>query len=347
MIDALTITTTGGRGGNGAISFRREKYVPRGGPDGGNGGKGGDVVIKGDSGKQTLLDLRYKKKYNAGNGKNGGGRDRTGQTGSDIIIYVPFGTMVFDEENGMLLADISRSQPEFLLAKGGRGGRGNSSFTNSTQRAPRTAETGEDGEGRIIRLELKLIADVGIIGYPNAGKSTFISTVSAAKSKIADYPFTTLTPVLGVVKDDTGSSFVIADMPGLIEGASKGDGLGRNFLRHIERTDLLLHFVDVSAYPIPECCAEEPVVDRYLAIRKELESYSCDVAVKREAIVATKTDSTVKENLERLAEYALKNGKPFFKISSLSKEGIPELLLWIHQILQDKSAAEECTKNSL
>jgi len=345
FVDTLTFIAVGGHGGKGAVSFRREKYVPRGGPDGGNGGRGGDVIIRGDIGRHTLLDLRYKREYAAGDGDDGKGRDRTGSAGADTIIYVPMGTLVFSKDSGALLADIDSSQPEFLLAKGGRGGRGNSAFATPTQRAPRIAENGADGEVNAVRLELKLIADVGIIGYPNAGKSTFISAVSAAKSKVADYPFTTLTPVLGVVKNEADDSFVIADLPGLIEGAGKGAGLGQSFLRHIERTYLLLHFVDISGF-IPDDNGKEQIIDRYLTIRKELESYSDEVAAKPEVIVATKADAAVKENLEQLAEYVQRNDKPFFKISSLSKEGISELLLWIFQRLQRRNVLRNGTENN-
>ena len=347
FVDTVNFIAVGGCGGKGAVSFRREKYVPRGGPDGGNGGKGGDVIIRGDAGKHTLLDLRYRKEYAAENGDSGKGRDCTGAAGADVIIYVPIGTIVYNRDSGAMLADISKSKSEFLLAKGGRGGRGNNAFTTSTQRAPRIAEDGSKGEILAVRLELKLIADVGIIGYPNAGKSTFISVVSAAKSKVADYPFTTLTPVLGVVKNEVGGSFVIADMPGLIEGAHRGAGLGRNFLRHIERTDLLLHFIDVSAHIVVEDGEDKTVIDRYFVIRKELESYSGEVAAKPEVIVATKTDVAVKENLEQLADYAQQNGKLFFNISSLSKKGVAELLLWISQRLQERDAIRGDTENSL
>lgn len=329
FVDVLTFTAMGGDGGKGCISFRREKYVPLGGPDGGSGGHGGSVVIKGEPGMQTLLDLRYKREYKAERGEHGKGSDMTGRNGRDLIITVPYGTIVYNDETGDMLADISADFPEYILAKGGRGGRGNSAFTTATQRAPRIAEEGEPGDTVKARLELKLIADVGIVGYPNAGKSTFISVVSAAKPKIADYPFTTLAPVLGVVKNEYGGSYVIADMPGLIEGASDGVGLGLQFLRHIERTKLLLHFVDSSD--------EVSMIDRYHNIRRELESYSCDVAKKKEIVVATKLDSSSEDNLSEFESYITSLGKPFFKISSLSRDGLQELLKWINQEFQKEN----------
>ncbi|MDR2884158.1 MAG: GTPase ObgE [Deferribacteraceae bacterium] len=333
FVDTLTMTVEGGHGGNGVISFRREKYVPKGGPDGGHGGVGGDVVLRGDKGTQTLLDLRYKRAYKAENGENGRGRDQTGHSGADLIIPVPFGTIVYDEESGEVIVDISEELPEFILAHGGRGGRGNSAFATPTQRAPRTQEDGEAGEFRSVRLELKLIADVGIVGSPNAGKSTFISVVSAAKPKIADYPFTTLAPVLGVVKDSYGGAFVIADMPGLVEGAHTGVGLGLQFLRHIERTRILLHFIDSSD--------EVSMIDRYLAIRQELDSYEAgegfDILDKEEILVATKIDSANQDNLTEFAEYAKGLGKKFFKISSLSKDGVAELIGCITGMLREES----------
>jgi GTP-binding protein len=336
FVDTLTLTAIAGRGGNGAVSFRREKYVPRGGPDGGNGGNGGNVILRGDKGTQTLLDLRYKHEYRAQDGEKGKGRDQTGRSGKDLVINIPFGTIIYDSETSQELADISEDFPEYLLVAGGRGGRGNSSFATSTQRAPRIAEDGTAGEERVVRLELKLIADVGIIGYPNAGKSTFISVVSAAKPKIADYPFTTLAPVLGVVKDSIGGAFVIADMPGLVDGAHTGIGLGLQFLRHIERTRLLLHFIDSSD--------EISMVDRYLAIRNELELYKADtseagftpVSSKLEIIVATKTDSVVQVNLDEFEKYVKGLNKPFFKISSLNKDGVAGLITCITQTLKSE-----------
>lgn len=329
FVDTLTLTVKAGRGGDGCVSFRREKFVPRGGPDGGGGGSGGDIIIRGDKGKHTLLDLRYKKLYKAEDGGRGQGRDKTGRSGIDLVIPVPFGTLIIDED-GNQLVDISDEQPEFLLAKGGRGGRGNSAFATSTQRTPRVAEEGTEGESITVHLELKLIADVGIVGYPNAGKSTFISVVSAAKPKVADYPFTTLSPVLGVVKNSLGGSFVIADMPGLIEGAHKGTGLGLQFLRHIERTGLLLHFVDSSS--------QEGMVDRYEAIRNELSSYSEEVADKKEIVVATKLDSVMQENLDEFTLYLKDKGVELFSISSLTKAGVDELIKYVEKAVSEQLA---------
>lgn len=332
FVDTLTLTVSSGNGGNGAVSFRREKYVPKGGPDGGHGGNGGNVIIRADKGKQTLLDLRYKTEYKAENGAKGKGRDQAGRTGTDLIILVPFGTIVVNNETGEEIADVSEENSEFILLHGGRGGRGNTAFVSATHRTPRTAEPGGPGETLTIRLELKLIADVGIVGYPNAGKSTFISVVSAARPKVADYPFTTLTPVLGVVKDVLGGSFVIADMPGLIEGAHEGVGLGLRFLRHIERTRVLLHFIDAAA--------EESMIDRYLAIRRELELYSDDVAAKPEIIVATKADSAIAENLSEFRKYLAAQGKELKMISSVAGTGVKELLECIGKALAEVSPAE-------
>lgn len=326
FVDILNFKAVAGKGGKGAVSFRREKYVPLGGPDGGTGGDGGNVILKGDGGKQTLLDLRYKREYKAEDGNRGGSRDQTGRSGADLIIHVPYGTIIYDNQTGDMLADISTEHPEYMVAIGGKGGRGNASYASATHRAPRSFEEGTPGEEVDVRLELKLIADVGIIGYPNAGKSTFISVVSAARPKIADYPFTTLTPVLGVVKNSLGGSFVLADMPGLIEDAHKGVGLGLRFLRHIERTQLLLHFVDSSL--------EESMVDRYKAIRKELSAYSEKVADKQEIVVATKADSAIKENLEEFKKFIETGENKFFVISSLSKDGVSELLKCVEKDLR-------------
>ena len=327
FVDSLSLKVAGGHGGKGVVSFRREKFVPKGGPDGGNGGDGGNVIVQGDAGKQTLLDLRYKVEYVASNGERGGSRDKTGKNGADLVISVPYGTMIYDDTTGELLADISKENPCYMVAIGGKGGRGNASFASSTHRAPREAEEGTPGEEHALRFELKLIADVGIIGYPNAGKSTFISVVSAARPKIADYPFTTLTPILGVVKNSYGGAFVIADMPGLIEDAHKGSGLGLRFLRHIERTALLLHFVDASI--------EESMIERYLAIRKELTAYSGEVSLKPEIVVATKADSAIKTNLEDFALFIREAGRMFFVVSSLSHDGVPELIKCIEKKLKD------------
>lgn len=323
FLDTTKIKIKAGDGGRGCVSFRREKYVPRGGPDGGNGGSGGNIVIVGNRSKYTLLDLNYKTNYAAERGEHGRGKDQHGRRGRDMEITVPLGTIVKDYETGKVLGDITEDGQRLVAAKGGKGGRGNMSFVNSTRRAPRISEDGEKGEERALLLELKLIADVGIIGLPNAGKSTFIASVSAAKPKIADYPFTTITPNLGVVKNITGGSFVLADMPGLIEGAHENAGLGVRFLKHIERTEILLHFVDASD--------EDSMVERYKTIRDEILLYSGKLSEKEEIIAATKVDSKNEDNLEEFERYVNNYlNKQLYKISSVAREGIDDLLkkLW-------------------
>lgn len=324
FLDTITINVKAGDGGKGCISFRREKYVPRGGPDGGNGGDGGSIFLVGDQSKYTLLDLNYMTNYSAERGEHGKGKDMHGRRGKDLEITVPLGTIVKDADTGEVLGDITSDGQKLLVAEGGRGGRGNMSFVSSTQRAPRIAEEGGKGEERRLFLELKLIADVGVVGFPNTGKSTFISVVSAAKPKIANYPFTTITPNLGVVKSKTGGSFVVADMPGLIEGAHDNTGLGIRFLKHIERTKIFLHFVDSAE--------ESSMIDRYETIRKELLLYSEKLNDKEEIVVATKIDSSINANLEEFREYIFsKYNKRLFFISSVTGEGIDELLraIWI------------------
>ncbi len=324
FLDTITINVKAGDGGKGCISFRREKYVPRGGPDGGNGGDGGSIFLVGDQSKYTLLDLNYMTNYSAERGEHGKGKDMHGRKGKDLEITVPLGTIVKDADTGDVLGDITSDGQRLLVAEGGRGGRGNMSFVSSTQRAPRIAEEGKKGEERRLFLELKLIADVGVVGFPNTGKSTFISVVSAAKPKIADYPFTTITPNLGVVKNKTGGSFVVADMPGLIEGAHDNTGLGIRFLKHIERTKIFLHFVDSSE--------ESSMIDRYETIRKELLLYSEKLSDKEEIVVATKIDARINTNLKEFREYIFSNyNKRLFFISSVTGEGIDELLqaIWI------------------
>jgi GTP-binding protein len=318
FVDTVEFSVTAGDGGKGCVSFRREKYVPRGGPNGGNGGSGGSVILRGRESMHTLLDLRYKKQYKAKNGEPGRGRDQYGAAGEDLILSVPFGTIVYDAESEAVIADISPETPEILLLKGGRGGRGNAAFTTPSQRTPRFAEDGEKAETLNIRLVLKLIADVGIIGYPNAGKSTFISKVTKARSKAADYPFTTLHPILGVVKDGY-TSYVISDMPGIIDGAHEGAGLGLQFLRHIERVRLLLHFVDSSAEE------EDGMILKYTSLRRELELYSHEVAMKPEIVVASKIDAAA-GSTEKFAKFLEEREIPFFEISALTGAGLPALM---------------------
>lgn len=321
FIDTASIRLKAGRGGDGCISFRREKYVPKGGPNGGNGGNGASIYFIGDKTRHTLMDFRYKAVYKAEDGEKGKGSDMHGKAGEDLVLPVPLGTIIKNAETGDIIADITIHGDKVLVASGGRGGRGNMCFATPEQRAPRYAEDGKEGEELEVELELKLLADVGIIGFPNAGKSTFISVVSAAKPKIADYPFTTLTPNLGVIKDGHGGSFVIADMPGLIEDAHTGSGLGHQFLRHIERTSILLHFIDASS--------EESMVKRYETIRRELTLYNSGLENRTEIITATKMDACNEDNLKEFEEYVAKNKLTLFKISSISHNGTKELIEYV------------------
>ncbi|MDO8518593.1 MAG: GTPase ObgE, partial [Deltaproteobacteria bacterium] len=284
FIDEAKINVAAGNGGKGCVSFRREKWVPRGGPDGGNGGKGGDVVFKVHEGLTTLMDLQYKKHFKASDGRNGKGSQQDGRGGPDVILHVPPGTLLYDDDSGKCLADLKKLDDTFIVTKGGRGGKGNAFFTTATRQAPRFAQEGEAGEEKNLRLELKLLADVGLIGFPNAGKSTFLSTVSKARPKIADYPFTTLTPFLGVVTHKSYPPFTIADLPGLIEGAHEGHGLGIKFLKHIERTRIFLHLISLGPDEVV------PVETRYEKIRKELKAYNPAFARRPQIIVLTKLD---------------------------------------------------------
>ena len=328
--DYTKIIIKSGDGGNGAISFRREKYVAAGGPDGGDGGKGGDVYFKVDKDKNTLIDFRYNKKYKAENGEHGSGSKCNGKYGKDIYIGVPRGTVIKDVETGKIVADLSEPEQVELILKGGRGGKGNMHFATATRQAPRFAQDGEKGEEKEIILELKLLADVGLLGFPNVGKSTFLSTVTDARPKIADYQFTTLEPNLGVVKSKNGESFVIADIPGIIEGASDGVGLGLKFLRHIERTRLLLHLIDVSG-----ASGRNPVED-FNIINEELKKYSEKLAQRKQIIVASRADIIQDEELyNELEKLAKERNMELFKISSVTGEGIKELLDYVSKILKD------------
>ncbi len=328
--DYTKIFVKSGNGGNGAISFRREKYVAAGGPDGGDGGKGGDVYFITDKDSNTLINFRYNKKFKAENGQNGSGARCNGKQGQDLYIKVPIGTVVKDAETGEIVADLSEENSKELVLPGGRGGKGNTHFATSTRQAPRFAQSGEKGIEKELILELKSLADVGLVGFPNAGKSTFLSVVTDAKPKIADYPFTTLNPNLGVVKTEDGNSFVIADIPGLIEGASDGVGLGIQFLRHIERTRLLLHLIDVSGFQ-----GRNPVDDFY-SINNELKNYSEKLTKKKQIIVATKLDvaqdNTLYKELEKVAK---KEGLEIFQISSITKQGLKELLVRVEELLNE------------
>jgi GTP-binding protein len=330
FIDRTKIRVQGGHGGNGVTAFRREKFVPRGGPSGGDGGRGGDVWVVADESLNTLLHLRYNPEHIADRGRHGEGSNRSGREGEDRVVRVPVGTQVYDAETNELLYDFTEDGDRWLAARGGRGGFGNSHFATSTNRAPRYHQEGSPGEEREFQLELKLLADVGLVGFPNAGKSTLISTISAAKPKIADYPFTTLEPHLGVVDLGEYRTFVVADIPGLIEGAHKGAGLGDRFLRHVERTKLLLHLVDVSSFS-----GREAVSD-YETINRELEAYNEDLAARPQIVVATKIDALDEpERLESLRARAAEDGRAFYAISSATKEGVRELVNAVTRALDE------------
>ncbi len=327
--DYVKIIAKAGKGGNGAISFRREKYVAAGGPDGGDGGKGGDIYFEVDPNSNTLIDFRFKKKFNAESGNNGEGNNKYGRGGDDLTIKVPIGTIVKDASNNRVLADLSHEGQKELVLKGGRGGKGNSHFATSTRQAPRFSQDGENGEEKELILELKLLADVGLIGFPNVGKSTFLGRTTSATPKIADYHFTTLEPNLGVVKTDYGDSFVIADIPGIIEGASEGVGLGLQFLRHIERTRLLLHVIDVSGSE-----GRNPV-DDFEKINSELQRYSEKLSKRTQIIVANKIDSMQDEKLcSELEKLAKQKGLEIFKISAVTGEGVLELIKHVSELLK-------------
>ncbi len=327
--DYVKIIVKSGDGGNGAVSFRREKYVAAGGPDGGDGGKGGNVYFFVDPNSNTLVDFRFKKKFKAENGKNGEGAHRYGKSGEDLHIGVPIGTIIKDAETGMVLADLSEKDQEELILPGGMGGKGNSHFATSTRQAPRFSQDGEKGIEKELILELKLLADVGLVGFPNVGKSTFLSRTTSATPKIANYHFTTLEPNLGVVKLDYGDSFVVADIPGIIEGASEGTGLGLEFLRHIERTRLLLHVIDVSGQE-----GRNPVED-FNTINAELKKYSEKLANRKQIIVANKIDSMQDETLyQELEKMAKEKQIEIFKISAVTGEGIDALLQHVANVLK-------------
>ncbi|MCM8805072.1 MAG: GTPase ObgE, partial [Candidatus Omnitrophica bacterium] len=323
--DEAKIYVRAGKGGNGCIAFRREKFVPKGGPWGGDGGKGGDVIFKAVKNKKTLIDFHFQKHFYAENGGDGGSNNKKGKDGDDLIIEVPCGTVIKEISNDgeKIIADLVNEEDKIVVAKGGKGGFGNAHFKSSTNQTPKIATKGEKGEEKIIKLELKLIADVGIIGYPNSGKSTLLSKISKARPKIADYPFTTIEPNLGLVTLGDYRSFVVADIPGLIEGASKGRGLGIKFLKHIERTKILLHLIDMS---------ENDIINRYENIRKELENYSQELIKKKEIVVGNKIDlRESKENIEKAVSYF----KEIYFISALKGIGIKELLKRIWEELND------------
>lgn len=321
FLDRVKIRIKAGDGGNGVTAFRREKFIPRGGPSGGDGGVGGSVWVESSEGLNTLLHLRYNPEHKAERGRHGEGSNRYGKDGEDAIVKVPVGTQVFDPETNELLFDFTEPGQRYRAAKGGKGGWGNSHFATPTRQAPKYHYNGRPGEERELQLELKLIADVGIVGFPNAGKSTLISVISAAKPKIADYPFTTLEPNLGVVDMGDFRTFVVADIPGLIEGASDGAGLGHRFLRHVERTKMILHLIDVSSLS-----GRDPVSD-YEIINRELEKYDENLAKRPQIVVATKIDSLDEpERLEALKKRAKKDKKEFHSISSVTNQGVKGLV---------------------
>jgi GTP-binding protein len=321
FIDETKIRVFAGDGGRGCVSFRREKYVPRGGPDGGNGGPGGDVIMVADPQLTTLLDLRYQKQYKAGRGQHGMGSDCHGRRGDDRVIHVPVGTIIRDAASDELIGDLPIAGERVIVAAGGRGGKGNAHFVSSTHRSPRFAQPGEPGEERELEIELRLLADVGIIGLPNAGKSTLIAAISAVRPKIADYPFTTLVPNLGVVGYEEGKSFVVADIPGLIEGAHEGHGLGHKFLRHVMRTHLLIHLIDAS-----QIDPEDPLAD-WKTVNRELALFDPQLAKKPQIVVANKIDlPDARENVKILAGRLPKEFRPLYTISAATTENVQKLV---------------------
>jgi len=328
FIDEAKIFVKAGDGGHGCVSFRREKFVPKGGPDGGDGGKGGDVILKADRNLRTLLDFRYRHRYVAERGAHGRGKDQTGRNGTDCTVRVPTGTLVRSAESGQMLADLIAHEQQFVAAQGGRGGRGNARFKSSINQAPRLAQSGEEGAAHWLTLELKLLADVGLVGLPNAGKSTLLARISAARPKIASYPFTTLAPQLGIVQLRDDLSCVVADIPGLIEGAHEGKGLGHQFLRHIERTQLLIHLVDIAA---PS--GRDPLVDFEL-VTNELLAYEPALMKKPHLVAATKMDiPSAKEAWERFRSAVASRGVRVIAISAVTGEGIGTLLDEIYRAL--------------
>ena len=334
FVDQASIYIKAGDGGDGCVSFHREKYIASGGPDGGDGGKGGDIVFKVDDNISNLIDFRYKRKYTAEKGQNGSSKNCTGRNAPDLVINVPRGTVVRETESGRILADLSGDEP-VVICKGGKGGRGNAHFATPTRQIPRFAKPGFRGDEYNVTLELKLIADVGLVGFPNVGKSTLISVVSAAKPKIANYHFTTLTPVLGVVKIEDGKSFVMADIPGLIEGASEGIGLGHEFLRHVERCRLIVHVVDVSGIE-----GRNPI-DDFEAINRELENFSEELADAPQIVAANKSDMATAEQIAEFRKYIENKGLTFFEISAATTVGTQDLIYGIWDKLKELPPVKE------
>jgi GTP-binding protein len=336
FVDEIDIFVKGGDGGAGCISFRREKYVPRGGPDGGDGGAGGSVFLEADPALTTLLDYHYQRHYQAERGQHGQGSNCAGASGEDLVLRVPLGTVVTDRDTGEIVGDLAQAGQRVLAIRGARGGRGNARFASSTNQAPRRADLGRPGPGRWLHLELKLLADVGVVGFPNAGKSTLVSRLSAAKPKIADYPFTTLQPTLGIARADGDRTFVIADLPGLIPGAAEGKGLGHQFLRHTERTRLLVHLLD------PDPNTGRDLLGDLDAIDAELAAYSADLAARPQIVVVNKADllegaaaAPIRASVERVRARCVEAGRPFLLVSAVTGRGLRELVNAIAARLDD------------
>ena len=335
FIDKARIFVKAGNGGNGAVSFRREKYVPAGGPDGGDGGRGANIIMVADTGLRTLMDFKYKKKYSAQHGEDGSKKKRAGKNGEDLILSVPEGTVIRDEKTGLIIADLKKAGDQAVVARGGYGGKGNQHFANAVRQAPAFAKSGIDGQERWITLELKMIADVGLLGFPNVGKSTFLSVVTSAKPKIANYHFTTLTPNLGVVQTRHGESFVIADIPGIIEGAADGVGLGHDFLRHVERTKVLVHIVDISGIE-----GRDPI-DDFEKINEELRLYNERLSTRPQLVVANKSDllfdESIYENFKKTME---EKGYEVFKMSAATRDGVDQVIDRVSQLLNEVEEVE-------
>lgn len=344
FVDEAEISVQAGNGGNGALSFRREKYIPRGGPDGGDGGRGGSVSLLAVEGLNTLADFRFIRHYQANSGSTGGGKVKTGQSGDELVVKVPIGTMVYDSQTEELIADLTEADQQVVVARGGEGGLGNTTFKSSTNQAPRKITKGKPGDARALRLELKVLADVGLLGLPNAGKSTFLRAVSQATPKVANYPFTTLYPELGVVSLGMGSSFVIADIPGLIEGASQGAGLGIQFLRHLARTKLLLHIVDVAPYDNEEADLANDVTTIIGELQQYSEQTGADLGELDRWLVINKTDAVLDEDRERITTKLLTKldwTGPVYHISAVARDGTQELCNDIMQHLEQQKKAQQ------
>lgn len=342
FIDKARIFVKAGNGGNGAVSFRREKYVPAGGPDGGDGGRGANIIMVADTGLRTLMDFKYKKKYSAQHGEDGSKKKRAGKNGEDLILSVPEGTVIRDEKTGLIIADLKKAGDQAVVARGGYGGKGNQHFANAVRQAPAFAKSGTDGQERWITLELKMIADVGLLGFPNVGKSTFLSVVTSAKPKIANYHFTTLTPNLGVVQTRHGDSFVIADIPGIIEGAADGVGLGHDFLRHVERTKVLVHIVDISGIE-----GRDPI-DDFEKINEELRLYNEKLSTRPQLVVANKSDllfdESIYENFKKTME---EKGYEVFKMSAATRDGVDQVIDRVSQLLNEVEDVELVSQEEL